>query len=443
MMQACPQCGAVVPQRPGARCPHCGAVQPLASPSAVDQVLDQLEADPARSHSTWSRPDARSTGPGDYWIPPEEPGPPVPPGHDPAVLAFYRRVFELTPRVPITKAIVLANLAVFVLMAVTTGEVFSPRGLTLVNWGSNFGPRTLGGEWWRLATCTFVHVGLVHVAINMWVFWELGQLVERLVGHAGFVVLYLISGIGGSLASVYWRPEVNSAGASGAVFGVFGALMGFLLFRSDSIPKRILSEFRSSGGSFLLYNLAFGFLVQGIDMAAHLGGLGAGFICGLVLSQRLDRATPWSRLVRNFATAVLGIAGILIAIALAPPVPIDLRAELKSFRAAHKAAIQAELQAVRQRQNGNLTDEGLANVLEEQVLPPWRELLARCEALRKLPPAEQQTIDQWARYIRVREEAWGLWLQALRSGDLDETELAVAKLREADEAFRELNSAPK
>ena len=140
-------------------------------------------------------------------------------------------------------------------------RLFSPRGETLVAWGANYGPLTLDGQWWRLLTCTFVHIGIIHIGLNMWVLWDIGQLVERLTGNVGFLLLYLLSGLFGSLASVYWNPEVLSAGASGAVFGAFGGLMGFVLLRGDSIPKSILGPLRNSGTSFLFYNLIFGFSI--------------------------------------------------------------------------------------------------------------------------------------------------------------------------------------
>ena len=76
-----------------------------------------------------------------------------------------------------------------------------------------YGPLTLDGQWWRLLTCTFVHIGIIHIGLNMWVLWDIGQLVERLTGNVGFLLLYLLSGLFGSLASVYWNPEVLSAGA--------------------------------------------------------------------------------------------------------------------------------------------------------------------------------------------------------------------------------------
>jgi rhomboid protease GluP len=162
----------------------------------------------------------------------------------------------------------------------------------------------------------------------MWVLRDIGQLAERLVGNVGFLLLYLLSGLFGSLASVCWNPMVLSAGASGAVFGAFGGLMGFVLLRGDSIPKSILGGLRNSGGTFLFYNLIFGFSIPGIDMAAHLGGLAAGFACGLILSQPLDQVSSRTRAWRNGVMLALGVAGLLIAWLAAPDAPVDLQGGL-------------------------------------------------------------------------------------------------------------------
>ena len=98
---------------------------------------------------------------------------------------------------------------------------------TVLEWGANFGPKTMDGQWWRLFTSMFLHFGIIHIGFNMWVLWNVGRLVERLVGNFGFALLYVVSGLLGSVASLAWNPTTISAGASGAVFGVVGALIGF------------------------------------------------------------------------------------------------------------------------------------------------------------------------------------------------------------------------
>jgi hypothetical protein len=161
-------------------------------------------------------------------------------------------------------------------------------------------------------SCMFVHYGIIHLAFNMWVLWDLGRFVERLVGNVGFVVLYFVSGIAGSIASLTWNPLVVSAGASGAVFGVAGALLGLIAFRRDTIPAPVLKHLWKSMGAFLIYNIVFGMMASGIDVAAHIGGLMTGFACGLILSQPLSVEMVVRRRFRNAAVALAGAIVLLV-----------------------------------------------------------------------------------------------------------------------------------
>jgi rhomboid protease GluP len=157
----------------------------------------------------------------------------------------------------------------------------------LVQWGSNYGPRTLHGEWWRLGSSMFLHFGLLHVGLNMWALWGSGKLAERLYGSWHFLAIYLFAGLTGSMCSVWWNPAVNSAGASGAIFGVIGALLAFMLNPATRIPTSIARTQLSSLGVFVAYNLLNGFSHAGIDNAAHFGGLVGGFGAGWLMARPL------------------------------------------------------------------------------------------------------------------------------------------------------------
>ena len=153
------------------------------------------------------------------------------------VMEFRVGLHRRTRRVWATPALVAANVAVFAIMVAMGVGLMSPSIDGLITWGANYGPRTTSGQFWRLVTNVFVHIGIVHVAMNMIGLWQMGPLVERLLGNRGFLAVYLFSGVCGSLASVLWNPFVVSAGASGAVFGVYGALLAFLLRHRGSIPR--------------------------------------------------------------------------------------------------------------------------------------------------------------------------------------------------------------
>lgn len=232
--------------------------------------------------------------------------------------AFHRTLAALTPRAFVTPTVIGINGAVFTATVVGGVHALVPTAADLVGWGANFGPMTTHGQWWRLLTCTFLHIGIVHLAFNMWVLWDVGRLVERLVGNTGFAVIYLLSGAAGSLTSVWWHPGIVSAGASGAVFGIYGALLGFLALRRRSVPPGVLRELRNSTLGFLFFNLVYGLSEPGIDLAAHVGGLACGFVCGHAMTQPLVARAVAGRRVRNIAVAVVGVVALVIAAARVP-----------------------------------------------------------------------------------------------------------------------------
>jgi rhomboid protease GluP len=233
---------------------------------------------------------------------------------------FDRSLVALTPRTFVTPTIVGINVAIFLVMVACGMHFVQPDVHGLLRWGANYGPKTINGQWWRLLTCTFLHIGVLHLGFNMLVLWDAGRLAERLLGNAGFLLVYLLCGLAGSLASLWWHPGIVSAGASGAIFGVYGALLGFLALRRDTIPFEVLKGLRSSAFVFLIYNVFFGLTVPGIDMAAHLGGLAAGFVCGLAMSQPLAGEAISGRRKRS-ALVAAGGGSLVVLLAFALPKP--------------------------------------------------------------------------------------------------------------------------
>ena len=190
-------------------------------------------------------------------------------------------------RVPVTTGILVVNVAVFAIMLFAgAGFWHTPNGVQLA-WGANFGPATQDGQWWRLFTALFIHFGVVHLALNMWALWDVGRLVEQLYGRWRFAALYVVSGLLGNLVSlVLHGNQAVSGGASGAIFSLYGALLVFLWRERRNVEP---GEFRWLFGGAVVFSslmLGVGFVVQGIDNAAHGGGLLAGALSGLVLARR-------------------------------------------------------------------------------------------------------------------------------------------------------------
>jgi rhomboid protease GluP len=179
----------------------------------------------------------------------------------------------------VTYSIIAINVLVFVLMAINGAGIFEANGYVHMKWGSNFSPLTLSGDWWRLITSTFIHFGIIHLAMNMYCLYTVGVYLEPMLGKARYITAYLCTGVLASVISLWWHTDtVNSAGASGAVFGLYGLF--FALLVSNLIPKAVRLALLQSIGIFIVFNLAYG-MKSGVDNAAHVGGLVSGFIIGL------------------------------------------------------------------------------------------------------------------------------------------------------------------
>jgi len=185
----------------------------------------------------------------------------------------------------VTQAILGINVAVFVAMTLSGVSPLDPTGQQLVDWGANFGPYRIGGQWWRLLTCVFVHIGIPHIALNMWCLWGLGRLAESVYDRWTFGAVYLITGVAASVASLAWNPIGVSAGASGAIFGIAGALISAFYVGEFSLPKAVVSGLLMSVLKFAGYNLVLGAFLGHTDNAAHVGGLGSGLILGALIAR--------------------------------------------------------------------------------------------------------------------------------------------------------------
>jgi rhomboid protease GluP len=207
---------------------------------------------------------------------------------------------------PATYLLVGINIAVFLFMAFSGISTTSPTPYQLLLWGADNGGLVLQyGQWWRLVTSTFVHVGVIHLATNMWCLWNLGLLGEPLLGPVGTVAVYLLTGVAGNLLSVAVNPDlptgphsVVGAGASGAIFGLAGVLIVLLKSKLLPVPEFELKRLRRSVIYFAGLNFVLGastLLVPSvirIDNMAHLGGFLSGLALGVPLVPRIGSARP-------------------------------------------------------------------------------------------------------------------------------------------------------
>ena len=350
----------------------------------------------------------------------------------------------LPPAMTVTRTIVIANVAVFGAMVARGMPFVESDGQMMLDWGANFGPMTMSGQWWRLVTCMFLHFGIVHLALNMWILWGLAQVVERLVGSTGFAIVYMASGIAGSIASLAWNPVAVSAGASGAVFGTAGALLGFVVLRSDTIPKTVQHQMLKSMATFLILNLVVGMSLPQIDMAAHIGGFVAGVMCGLILSQPLSQGIITRRRFRNMIVAMTAAIILPFMMATLPEAPPDISARMQQLSLVENEIGDTFNADQEEAFRGDIDHNEFADRIETNVLPPWIKLREEVESFLSLKHVNKDYLEILVRYIRCREESWQLLVQGLREQDeakiqrsQDLSDDGRRKLQEGTQAIRE------
>lgn len=231
--------------------------------------------------------------------------------------------------------LIAINVGVWLWTVLGGANAFSPTPAELETWGGNSALLTLNDQPWRLFTSMFLHAGAMHLFFNMYFLFQIGPLLVRRKGHAGFAVVYLGGGLLASMASAWWQLQsilrtgvgqlprlIVSVGASGAIMAVAGALACSL----------VLGQWRAvhaAGGTrgsaysgadrplmqsllqVIAVNVAMGFFISGLDQAAHLGGLLAGALLGLILPGVANRASVAQRLLRT--AAAVGASGLLLA----------------------------------------------------------------------------------------------------------------------------------
>ncbi|WP_375443926.1 rhomboid family intramembrane serine protease [uncultured Fibrella sp.] len=241
---------------------------------------------------------------------PTEPNPPQQetPAYHPGSL---RDVFTPRNRYRVTPILMLLNIAVFAVMVFSGVNIMSPTGQDLVHWGANYTTLTRAGEPWRLLTACFLHIGVIHLAVNMMSLRYLGMQIEPLLGSWRFLVAYLATGLTGSLGSLWWHTVAVSAGASGAIFGIEGVLLALVLTNlfTDDVRKALLKSTLSVVGINLLIGISIG-----ADNAAHIGGLLGGLVCGMAFYPGIRSELGWP--VPNWMTAKWFAIGLPIAMVI-------------------------------------------------------------------------------------------------------------------------------
>lgn len=323
-----------------------------------------------------------------------------------SVLAFFipRQGYFITP------VLININLALFILQACTGVNVFEPDTQSLLNWGANLRQVTLAGQWWRLITCCFLHIGIFHLLLNMYALVYIGLLLEPFLNKTRFAVAYILTGIAASTASLAWHDNTVSAGASGAIFGMYGVFLALLT--TNIIEKSARKDLLTSIAIFVVYNLMYG-MKGGIDNAAHIGGLLSGIVIGYAFYPGLKKGQTAKSLYITCAALAILVTGASYTVMSKTSNDIGLYEEkmnkISSYEETALAFYRLPQNATQQQQLAALKDSGIHN---------WQNNLALVDDIDKLNlPDKTKEYNRYVRqYCQLRLNEFNLLYNTISNG---------------------------
>ena len=309
----------------------------------------------------------------------------------------------------ITPIIVILNIWLFVVMAIAGVHLIIPSSESLLLWGANFRPATIDGEWWRLFTSTFIHIGIFHLLMNMYALVYIGLLLEPYLGKSRFLSAYLIAGIAGSVASIFWNELTISAGASGAIFGMYGVFIALLTTRL--IEKSARKSLFISIGVFVFYNLVNG-LKGGIDNAAHIGGLLSGIIIGYSYYPSLIQP---NKLLKPISIGILVVVFSIGAFAIVK----NTRSDIGKYNADMQMFVKLEEKALGlYRLPQTSSDEQILFEINNNGIKNWKESLKLIEKADSydLPDVLHTRNARLKEYCQIRLKSYEIIRKAVIEG---------------------------
>lgn len=326
--------------------------------------------------------------------------------------------------ISVTSALIVSNLLVACAMFVVGAGLGHSSSTVQMAWGANFGPATKDGEWWRLATAMFLHFGALHLAMNMAALWDSGRLVERAFGPGRFAAIYFASGLTGNLLSLIVQGDrAVSGGASGAIFGIYGAFLVFLLLERRRLHP---SDFRWmfwGAAIFSVITLILGLLIPGIDNAAHFGGFVAGAMTGLALVPPSVASNPSRRRAQWIVAGTFALAIALLVARIPDPAyrwseEQRARGEIREF-IGEDARINARMRSILQENRvAGASFDQLAGRIEAEVAHSYEQSFEQLSALNVSPEVPSAaTLDKLRRYAETRRDATQALAEGLRKND--------------------------
>lgn len=334
-------------------------------------------------------------------------------------ISGFFSIFIPTEGYFITPIIVWINIILFTIMVIAGANIWLPDTDTMLAWGANFRPVTVNGQWWRLLTCCFLHIGILHLLMNMYALVYIGLLLEPRLGRTRFLAVYLLTGIAASTVSLWWNDLIISAGASGAIFGMYGFFLAMLT--TNVIDKASRQAFLASILVFVGYNLVGG-LRGGIDNAAHIGGLLSGLLAGYAFYPSLKKpGEPALKFGTIGVLTVLVVAGAFFAMNNSDN-PVDL------FQQKMNRIVELEQKALKLYTMQTDDNAVLLKEVQENGIPAWSEALRMTyeAAALDVPPALRDRTHKLKIYCKLRLDAYNLIAKGLE----EDTEQYLPQIEE-------------
>jgi rhomboid protease GluP len=307
----------------------------------------------------------------------------------------------------ITPILININILVFLIMVAFGVDFMAPTTDDLILWGANFRPVTLEGEYWRLLTNCFLHIGIFHLLMNMYALMYIGLLLEPHLGKIRFLAAYILAGLLASVTSLWWHDLTVSAGASGAIFGMYGLFLIFLT--TELIEENTRKALLTSIAVFVGYNLING-LNGSIDNAAHIGGLIAGAIIGYAYLFNFDEGEESN--IKYKIIGSLTIAFAVISFIVCSGLTNDIviyDSKMKEFTDMEKMALEIYSRAKYEPKNELLYD------IKDRGIYYWNENINLINEVDKLnlPDGIHQRNSKIKLYCELRIKSFELLYKAV------------------------------
>jgi rhomboid protease GluP len=331
------------------------------------------------------------------------------------------------------------NIVIFLLMALAGGSTNEP---TMLAFGVKSNPEIAQGQWWRFITPVFIHLGILHLLFNSYALWIVGPQVEKLYGAERFVVLYLLTGTAGVGGSYFYHPYTISAGASGAIFGLFGVLLVFGLRYRSSIPPALARAVGTGVLPVIVINLIIGFTIPAIDNAAHIGGLLAGGALAAII--------PYQKPGEETSSAFKSLQMVLLATVL-----VSFYMVARNYDGPRLAVSNLRYSFSLMPSGGSTTQQFIntINNTERTFRSSARELETErtgrldtikaevaksIDQLRRIPSLDSKTDELSAGLLRVMQDQYGLIEDVERAGTV--TFAHSRRMKENVRAYEDLSS---